>query len=85
MPFIPDQFPDLPDGKDNPGFIIGPHHTDHRRVVAEVPFQVVEIEPALAVHRHEGHPVASLGQRFTQVFDRRMFHPGGDDVFLAGI
>ena len=73
----------LRNGVDDAGLVVGPHDTDHSRIVAQALQERILIQAPLTVHRDESHPVAIIAVLFEQVFDGRVFHPSGDDVALV--
>ena len=72
-------------GKDDAGFIVGPHDADNGRVVGQVFEQVVDVEAPLAVDGDKGHPVPLFGEVLAQIDHGRVLDPGGDDVPLVRV
>ena len=71
---------DFFDGKNNAGFVVGPHHGDNRRVGSNRFFEPVQIKRAVGFDRQECHRVAALLKKFTEFDVRRVLHRGRDDV-----
>jgi len=53
---------DFFNGKNHAGLIVGPHEADEGGVLVQAVVQIVQIQPPLAIHRHEGNPIPLFGQ-----------------------
>ena len=74
--------------KEHAGFVVGPHHADQGGVVRQAVLVLLHVQEAFPVHRQGGDAVFAAAQVFevrTQILDRGVLDPGGDDVRLAGL
>ncbi len=78
-------FRDPLDREDRAGLVVRPHDRRQRRVGTQRCFELVRIQPPLAVDRQEGHLIAFLLQMGADVEYRRMFDGGRHDVALVGL
>ena len=79
-PFDRQRFGDLFQRKDDPGFVVRPHHGNNRGVRPDGALQFSEIEAPLLIDLDDGDGAAAPNDRFAVVQNRVVLHGGGHDV-----
>ena len=67
------------------GLVVGPHQADHGGILAQMVIKIIEIKPALSVHRDEGHPIAVMAEILVKILDGGMLDAAGDEMPFSGI
>ena len=82
---LPRDFPDFLHVLNNANLVVGRHDGDQDRFVRDRPFQIVEVDETLAVHRQKRDVETILFKMLAGVENRFVLGDAGDDViaFLA--
>ena len=80
--------PDLFNGLEHTGFIVGRHDADQNRPIGECVFELIKIDEAVTADGQVGYPAAAFFQVLAAIEHRLVLGDGGDDVvafFATGL